>query len=114
MEDCIFCKIAAGQIPSDKVYEDDDIFAFRDINPQAPVHILVIPKAHVASVLESDRLPAGICDKIMRVCAEIARAEGIDRNGFRMVSNCGADACQSVRHWHIHILGGRKMEERMA
>ena len=93
MEDCLFCKIAAGQIPSNKVYEDEDVFAFRDINPQTPVHILVIPKAHVSSVLESDKLPAGMCDKLMHTCD---------------------DACQSVHHWHIHILGGRKMEDKMA
>ena len=114
MEDCLFCKIVAGQIPSTKVYEDEDVFAFRDINPQAPTHILVIPKAHVASVLESDRLPAGMCDKLMRVCADIARSEGLDKNGFRIVSNCGDDSCQSVHHWHIHILGGRKMADTMA
>ena len=90
------------------------MFAFRDINPQTPVHILVIPKAHVSSVLESDKLPAGMCDKLMHTCAQIAKAEGLDKTGFRIVSNCGDDACQSVHHWHIHILGGRKMEDKMA
>ena len=114
MEDCLFCKIAAGQIPSAKVYEDEDVFAFRDIAPQAPVHRLVIPKVHVSSVLEADKLPAGMCDKLMRVCADIAKAEGLDKTGFRIVSNCGDDACQSVHHWHIHILGGRKMADAMA
>ena len=124
MEDCLFCKIAAGQIPSNKVYEDEDVFAFRDINPQTPVHILVIPKAHVSSVLESDKLPAGMCDKLMHTCAQIAKAFGYRskndaawhnfNTGFRIVSNCGDDACQSVHHWHIHILGGRKMEDKMA
>ncbi len=114
LSDCLFCKIAAGEIPSNKVYEDEYVYAFRDINPQAPVHILVIPKAHVASVLECAQLPAGMCDRLMKACGDIARAEGLDKTGFRIVSNCGDDACQSVHHWHIHILGGRKMADQMA
>lgn len=114
LSDCLFCKIAAGEIPSNKVYEDEQVYAFRDINPQAPVHILVIPKAHVASVLECGALPEGTCDHMLKVCGDIARAEGLDKTGFRLVSNCGDDACQSVHHWHIHILGGRKMAEGMA
>ena len=112
MEDCLFCKIAAGQIPSNKVYEDEDVFAFRDINPQTPVHILVIPKAHVSSVLESDKLPAGMCDKLMHTCAQIAKAEGLD-NGYRVVNNCGEDGGQTVMHLHFHILGGLKLSEKI-
>lgn len=114
LSDCLFCKIAAGEIPSNKVYEDEYVYAFRDINPQAPVHILVIPKAHVASVPECAALPEGMCDRLMKVCGDIARAERLDKTGFRIVSNCGDDACQSVHHWHIHILGGRKMADKMA
>ena len=82
LSDCLFCKIAAGEIPSNKVYEDEYVYAFRDINPQAPVHILVIPKAHVASVLECAALPEGMCDRLMKVCGDIARAEGLDKTGF--------------------------------
>ena len=102
LSDCLFCKIAAGEIPSNKVYEDEYVYAFRDINPQ------------VASVLECAALPEGMCDRLMKVCGDIARAEGLDKTGFRIVSNCGDDACQSVHHWHIHILGGRKMADKMA
>ena len=113
MDDCLFCKIAAGEIPFGKVYEDDDVLAFRDISPMAPVHVLVIPKQHVASVLEAGNLPAGMCEKLMRVCGEVAKREGIADSGFRIVSNCGEDGCQSVKHWHIHVLGGKKLPDQL-
>ena len=114
LSDCLFCKIAAGEIPSNKVYEDEYVYAFRDINPQAPVHILVIPKAHVASVLECAALPEGMCDRLMKVCGDIARAEGLDKTGFRIVSNCGKNGAQSVGHLHIHLMGGRRLADSMA
>ena len=113
MENCLFCKIAAGEIPSSKVYEDDRVYAFRDINPQAPTHVLVIPKKHVASVSESDKLSDQELSACFRAIRAIAVQEKLD-NGYRVISNCGPDACQSVPHLHFHILGGRKMAEEMA
>ncbi len=112
MENCLFCKIIAGDIPSTKVYEDECCYAFRDINPQAPTHILVVPKQHVANLLEADALPDGILAGVMRAIAKIARQEGLP-GGFRVISNCGPDACQSVPHLHFHILGGKKMSDHM-
>ena len=109
MENCLFCKIAAGEIPSTKVYEDEDVMAFRDIAPQAPVHVLVIPKKHVSvwydAKDESDAALAGL----MRAAAQVAKMEGIVESGFRVVSNCGEQAGQSVFHLHFHVLGGRDM-----
>ncbi len=113
MENCLFCKIAAGEIPSTKVYEDDHVFAFRDINPQAPTHILVIPKKHIASMACVDEAT----DEELAACLRAVRLIAIRENltgGYRVVSNCGSDACQSVPHLHFHILGGTKMAERMS
>lgn len=112
MPDCLFCKIIAGQIPSQKVYEDEFCYAFRDIAPQAPIHILVVSKAHVANIAEASSLPDEALAAVIRAIGRIAQAEKMD-NGFRIVSNCGKDACQSVDHWHIHILGGKQLSERM-
>ena len=112
-KDCIFCKIISGDIPSTKVYEDEYVYAFRDINPQAPVHVLVIPKMHVASVAEADQLPPDALSACIRAVGTVARLEKLS-NGFRVVSNCGPDACQSVPHLHFHVLGGRAMEDKMA
>ena len=114
MEDCVFCKIAEGIIPSNKVYEDEVALAFRDLNPQAPQHILVIPKQHVANLLEAQQLDDGVLAHLLRVAAKVAEELGLDKSGFRIVSNCGADACQSVQHLHIHVLGGEKLSEKMA
>ena len=111
--DCIFCMIAEGKIPSDKVYEDDRILAFRDINPQAPVHVLVIPKEHIPSADAVDATNSAVVAYIFEKIPSIARAAGIT-NGYRIISNCGPDACQTVPHLHFHILGGRKMAEAMA
>lgn len=106
--DCIFCKIAAGEIPSTKVYEDERILAFRDIHPEAKVHVLVIPKTHISSMdavtPENSAAVAYIFEKI----PQIARAAGIT-NGYRVISNCGEDAGQSVQHLHFHVLGGQKL-----
>ncbi len=110
--DCIFCKIAAGEIPSKKAYEDDDLLAFYDINPQAPVHILVIPKTHIPSVDGINAENAAIAAKIFTVIPKIAAEAGLT-NGYRVITNCGPDACQSVRHLHFHILGGRQLPENM-
>jgi len=109
---CIFCMIADGSIPSKKVYEDSDMLAFYDINPQAPVHILVIPKTHIASV---DEINADNCDIVANIFSKIpsiAKEAGIT-NGYRVISNCGSDACQSVPHLHFHILGGKQLSDTM-
>lgn len=113
MENCLFCKIAAGEISSTKVYEDEKILAFRDISPQAPVHVLVIPKNHIASVDEISHMNSGIVAYIFENIPRIAKLAGIT-NGYRVISNCGDDACQSVRHLHFHILGGAKLSDKMA
>ena len=111
--DCIFCKIAAGEIPSTKVYEDNQILAFRDIAPMAPTHILVIPKAHIGSVAEITADNAALVAHIFTVIPQIAREEGLD-SGYRVVSNCGPDAGQTVHHLHFHILGGKQLSLEMA
>ena len=111
--DCLFCAIAKGDIPSTKVYEDNDIFAFRDINPQAPVHILVIPKMHIPSVDGINAENSAVIAKIFETIPRIAASEGLI-NGYRVISNCGADACQSVKHLHFHILGGAQLSDKMA
>ena len=110
--DCIFCKIIAGDIPSAKVYEDDSVYAFRDIQPQAPVHVLVVPKKHVASADEITAENADLVAKIFAAIPKIAAAEGLT-NGYRVITNCGEDGCQSVKHLHFHVLGGKKLSERM-
>ena len=112
MENCLFCKIVAGTIPSTKVYEDDSILAFRDINPQAPVHVLVIPKVHIQDTNGVTAENSAAVAHIFEVIPQIAKAEGLE-NGYRVVSNCGADGCQSVLHLHFHILGGKKLSEQM-
>ncbi|MBO5837004.1 MAG: histidine triad nucleotide-binding protein [Oscillospiraceae bacterium] len=113
MENCLFCKIVAGEIPSNKVYEDELVLAFRDIAPQAPTHILVIPKAHIGSVAQITPENSGIVAHIFQVIAKVAEAEGL-QNGYRVVSNCGDDAGQTVHHLHFHILGGKKLALEMA
>ena len=113
MENCLFCKIIAGDIPSTKVYEDETVLAFRDIAPQAPTHILVIPKAHIGSVAEINGENSSVIAHIFEVIASIAKAEGLD-SGYRVVSNCGDDAGQTVHHLHFHILGGKKLSLEMA
>ena len=113
MENCLFCKIVKGDIPSTKVYEDEQVLAFRDIAPMAPTHILVIPKAHIGSVNEVNADNAAVVAHIFTVIPRIAGAEGLE-NGYRVVSNCGADAGQTVHHLHFHILGGKKLNTEMA
>lgn len=110
--DCLFCKIIEGTIPSSKVYEDDICLAFRDINPQAPTHILVIPKLHIASMDEVNEGNSACVAHIFECIPRIAAAEGLEK-GYRVISNCGEDACQSVKHLHFHVLGGRKLPENM-
>ena len=111
--DCLFCKIVNGDIPSTKVYEDEAVYAFRDIAPQAPTHILVIPKTHIGSVNEVTAENSGVVAHIFEVSPQIAQAEGLT-GGYRVVSNCGADAGQTVHHLHFHILGGKTLNTEMA
>ena len=110
--DCIFCRIIAGEIPSAKVYEDERVFAFKDINPQAPVHVLVVPKAHLESVDAVTAENSGYVAAIFEVIPKIAAEAGLE-NGYRVITNCGEDGCQSVKHLHFHLLGGRKLPENM-
>ena len=111
--DCIFCKIANGEIPSKKVYEDEYMLAFHDINPMAKVHVLVIPKMHIENVDKVDENNCEAVAKIFAKMSEIAKLAGIN-NGYRVISNCGKDAKQSVMHLHFHILGGQELPEKMA
>lgn len=113
MENCLFCKITAGEIPSTKVYEDETILAFRDIAPQAPTHILVIPKVHIPSVSAITGENSAVVAHIFEVIPQIAEKEGLT-NGYRVVSNCGPHAGQTVPHLHFHILGGRELALEMA
>ena len=112
-ENCLFCKIIRGDIPSTKVFEDELCFAFRDINPQAPSHILVIPKTHMASVNAVNGDNSALVAHIFEVIPQIAAAEGLS-GGYRVVSNCGDDAGQTVHHLHFHILGGQRLSDNMA
>ncbi|MBQ3064465.1 MAG: histidine triad nucleotide-binding protein [Clostridia bacterium] len=111
--DCLFCKIIAGEIPSAKVYENEWIYAFRDIAPQAPVHVLIVPKTHICC---ADGITADnslYVAKIFEAIPAIAKAEGL-ANGYRIVNNCGEDGCQTVKHLHFHLMGGQKLTEKMA
>ena len=110
---CLFCRIIAGEIPSNKVYEDETVLAFRDIAPQAPVHILVIPKAHIPSAAAVTAENSAVVAHIFEVIALIAQQEGLEA-GFRVVSNCGEHAGQTVQHLHFHILGGKQLALEMA
>ena len=111
-KDCLFCKIIAREIPSTKVYEDEWVYAFRDINPQAPVHVLVVPKEHICCADAVDESNSRCVAKCFEAIAKIAKAEGLE-NGYRVINNCGADGGQTVMHLHFHILGGVKLGEKM-
>lgn len=110
--DCLFCKIIAGEIPSTKVYEDELVYAFQDINPQAPVHVLVIPKTHIASAADITGENSALVAHIFEVIPGIAKKLGL-KNGFRVVTNCGDDGAQTVKHLHFHIMGGRPLQGQM-
>ncbi len=113
MDNCLFCRIIAGEIPSAKVYEDDAVFAFRDINPQAPTHVLVLPRRHIASLAQADDADDATLAACLRACRRVAAQEGLN-GGFRVVSNSGKDACQTVQHLHFHVLGGTQLSDGMA
>ena len=112
--DCLFCRIIEGDIPSQKVYEDELCYAFRDINPQAPTHILVVPKTHIPSCAAVTAEHAGLVGHIFTAIARIARDEGLEEGGYRVVSNVGPNAGQTVPHLHFHILGGERLSDRMS
>ena len=107
MEDCLFCKIVAGDIPSKKVYEDDDFYAFDDIEPETPIHTLVIPKKHCDNL--QDDVPEELLGKLMKVVPEVAKIKGVGESGYRSILNTGPDSAATVGHLHVHILGGTKM-----
>ncbi len=107
--DCLFCKIIKGEIPATKVYEDDEILAFKDVGPQAPVHILVIPKKHISTILDAEPEDNELIGKMFQAANSIAKDKGINKKGFRLVINCNDDGGQAVYHIHLHLLGGRQM-----
>lgn len=109
MEDCLFCKISKGEVPSTKVYEDEDIYAFNDINPVAPIHILVIPKKHIASLKDMKKEDEVLVGKIYGVINKIAEEKGFKEKGYRVIVNCGKEAGQEVMHLHFHVLAGTKL-----
>ncbi|MBT3011408.1 MAG: histidine triad nucleotide-binding protein [Candidatus Thiodiazotropha sp. (ex Lucina aurantia)] len=110
MSDCLFCKFVNGEIKPDKVYEDDELLAFRDISPQAPIHILVIPKRHISTLNDLESDDEALMGKLILAAQRVAKEEGIDEVGYRTVINCNEDAGQSVFHIHLHLLGGRHMK----
>lgn len=109
MDDCIFCKIIKGEIPSEKVYEDEEILAFKDINPATPIHVLVIPKKHISTLMEIGQEDSELMAKIMQAIQKVAKQLGVDKSGFRLIANCGPDSGQEVMHIHFHLLAGKKM-----
>jgi len=111
--ECIFCRIVAGEIPADIVFQDNEIVAFRDIHPQAPTHILVIPKTHIASLNDLTPRHTNLIGRVILVASELARKENIADSGYRLSISCGADGGQVVPHLHLHLIGGRKLDDRL-
>ena len=109
MNTCLFCKMIAGEIEPSKVYEDEHVLAFRDINPQAPVHVLIVPKQHIATLNDIEEAHAAVLARLLLTAKRVARDEGLADNGYRTVMNCNADGGQTVFHLHLHLLGGRRM-----
>ncbi len=113
MEKCVFCDIAAGKIPSDIIYQDEDFLAFRDIHPLAPVHIVIIPKAHISSLAEVGERQEGLMGRLVLLAVKLAEKEGIAEKGYRLVINCGSEGGQIIPHLHLHLLGGRKLADQL-
>ena len=113
MDDCIFCKIAAGDIPADILYRDDDIMVFRDVNPVAPTHLLVIPVTHIETIVDIPEDKASLTGDMIRVAGKMAEQEGIREKGYRLVINCGAEGGQVVPHLHVHLIGGRQLGSKL-
>jgi histidine triad (HIT) family protein len=113
MEKCVFCDIVSGKIPGDIVYQDEDFLAFRDIHPMAPVHIVIIPKAHISSLAEVGERQEGLIGRLILLAKKLAEKEGIARKGYRLAINCGPEGGQVVPHLHLHLLGGRKLADQL-
>jgi histidine triad (HIT) family protein len=113
MSDCIFCKIVRGEIPCARVYEDDNVLAFNDIQPMAPVHVIIIPKKHIATLMSIDDKDLDVTNNLMLAAQKVARIKNISDRGFRTVINCNAEGGQVVFHLHMHVLGGRKLEDKL-
>jgi len=113
VEKCIFCRIVAGEVPSDMVYQDADFLAFRDISPQAPTHVLIIPKTHIASLAKLTGGQQELAGRLIIVAKNLAEKEGIAKRGYRLVINCGPDGGQVVPHLHLHLVGGRRLDDRL-
>jgi len=111
--ECLFCRIAAGEIPSDIVYQDEEFLAFRDIHPQAPKHVIVIPKSHIASLAELTEQQQGLLGRLILVATKLAEKEGIGKSGYRLAINCGPEGGQLVPHLHLHLIGGRKLDDQL-
>jgi histidine triad (HIT) family protein len=112
-EECIFCRIVAGEVPADIIYQDEDFLAFRDIVPQAPVHLLIVPKSHITSVAELTEGQEKLAGRLIIIANELAEREGIARKGYRLAINCGPEGGQVVPHLHLHFLGGRQMDAKL-
>lgn len=115
MQECLFCKIIKGEIPADIIYSNESIVAFRDIKPAAPVHVLIVPRRHVADLLElaGDSDGAALMQQILLAVPEVARRTGVDKRGFRLINNCGEEGGQTIPHVHFHLIGGRKLGEKL-
>ena len=113
MEECVFCKIIKGEIPSNIVYEDDRVIAFYDVNPAAPIHILVVPKKHIETLLDVSEEDGDLISYIYKIINKIAKDEGFADNGFRVIANCGEDSGQEVKHIHFHVLAGKKLDAKI-
>lgn len=111
--ECVFCQIVAGNLSSDILYQDEEVIAFRDINPQAPTHVLIIPKKHIASLAELDEGGASLMGHMVSIANQMARKEGVVESGYRLVVNCGQEGGQLVPHLHLHLLGGRQLSGKM-
>jgi histidine triad (HIT) family protein len=111
-EQCIFCRIVAGEVPSDKVYQDEDFVAFRDISPQAPTHVLIIPRTHITSLAQLTEEQKELAGRLIIIAKKLAEKEGIAKRGYRLVINCGPEGGQLVPHLHLHLIGGRKLSDR--
>ena len=111
--ECVFCQIAAGKLPSDIVYQDEEVIAFRDINPQAPTHVLIIPRKHIASLAKLAEGEASLMGHMVKIANQLAKREGVAQSGYRLVVNCGQEGGQLVPHLHLHLLGGRQLSGTM-
>ena len=111
--DCVFCRIVAGEIPADILYQDKDVIAFRDVHPQAPTHVLIVPKTHIPSLLQFSDEHRQLIGRLVLVANDIAGREGVSKGGYRLSASCGSDGGQVVPHVHFHLLGGRKLDDRL-